>query len=194
MRQHKMTSRSIVQGLTNDTKPGLRALKQMKVPMAMSIWDRFNCMTESPRFSRTQRGDAKSGSVFMDRISPYVDTSLEKFATTLNKRMEARNSGVLPSRIDVLRRLGIPELLVCELIDLARDGVDELDVIIALLLMLADAGQLAPLSNDNLQTVKDLSHRISTERLNYLQNRLRDVVKHFVETEQYSDGGSLFIA
>jgi len=170
--------------------PRIVNVKQMMTPMVMSITLNSHRITESsPRFSRTQRAYAESGSVLMDRISPYADTSLEKFATALNKRMATRNSGVVPSRIDVLKMLGIPEMLVDELMHLARDGKDERELVIALLLLLVDAGQLAPLSNDNLQTVKDLTHKISHERLSYLQSRLRDVVRQLVEADQYSTRG-----
>jgi hypothetical protein len=175
--------------------PRIVNVKQMKAPMVMSFSLSSHCITEtSPRFSRRQSNNSGSSSNLMDRITHYADTSLEKFATALNDRMTERSAGVVPSRIEVLRRLGIPELLVREFTDRARDGEDEFELVIALLLMLADAGQLAPLSNDNLQTVKDLTHRISQERLSYLQSRLRDVVRQLVETEEHRNGGWLNIS
>jgi hypothetical protein len=105
-----------------------------------------------------------------------VDTLRENFALALNKRLGERNTGVVPSRIAVLVRLGLDDEIADALRQLVRDGANESEAVFALLLLLADLGQLADLSAANLDIVRKLSLRISAERLSELQSLLRDVM------------------
>ena len=145
-----------------------------------------------PLFSRRQLVDRPSSSVadtsvsFMQElmVDYSVDTLRENFALALNKRLGERNTGVVPSRIAVLVRLGLDDEIADALRQLVRDGANESEAVFALLLLLADLGQLADLSAANLDIVRKLSLRISAERLSelqgqlqsQLQSQLRDVV------------------
>jgi len=110
-----------------------------------------------------------------DHISAYRETP--GFPLALNKRMEERNTGIVPSRIAVLVSLGLDDEIVDLLHQLVRDGAYESEAVFALLLLLAEVGQLAELSAANLDIVKKLTHRISAERLSDLQSQLRDLVE-----------------
>jgi Ca-activated chloride channel family protein len=141
-----------------------------------------------PLFSRRQLVDRPSSSVadtsvsFMQElmVDYSVDTLRENFALALNKRLGERNTGVVPSRIAVLVRLGLDDEIADALRQLVRDGANESEAVFALLLLMADLGQLADLSAANLDIVRKLSLRISAERLSelqsQLQSQLRDVV------------------
>ncbi|MDP2286624.1 MAG: hypothetical protein Q8L06_21030, partial [Pseudohongiella sp.] len=108
--------------------------------------------------------------------SDSSDKVQRDFALALNKRMGERNTGVVPSRIAVLVRLGLDDEIADLLNQLVRDGADESEAVFALLLLLADVGQLADLSAANLDIVEKLTLRISAERLSELQDQMRDVV------------------
>jgi len=161
----------------------------VKVKQMMSILSEKHqeiSYQDMPAFLRRQSEPSESKTtMMMDRIPAFEEPALEKFAAALNRRMEERNSGVVPSRIEVLDRLGIPEQLMGELINLVRRGEDEFEVVFVLLLLLADMGQLSPLSENNLRIVKELHRRISPERLGYLQDRLRyHVVDYLAHPEK----------
>ena len=94
--------------------------------------------------------------------------------------MGERNTGVVPSRIAVLVRLGLDDEIAEALHQLVRDGADESDAVFALLLLMADVGQLADLSAANLDIVKKLTLRISSERLSELQGRLQSQLRDVV--------------
>jgi hypothetical protein len=137
-----------------------------------------------PLFSRRQQSHELSNSVadtsvsFMQElmVDYSVDTLRENFALALNKRLGERNTGVVPSRIAVLVRLGLDDEIADALRQLVRDGANESEAVFALLLLMADVGQLADLSAANLDIVRKLSLRISAERLSELQDKLRNVV------------------
>jgi hypothetical protein len=76
----------------------------------------------------------------------------------------------------VLVRLGLESDVADLLHQLVRDGADESEAVFALLLLLAEVGELADLSAANLDIVKKLTLRISAERLSELQGLLRDVM------------------
>jgi hypothetical protein len=141
-------------------------------------------MVDVPMFSRREKVNEFSSSVadtsvsFMQElmVDYSVDTLRQNFALALNKRLGERNTGVVPSRIAVLVRLGLESDVADLLHQLVRDGADESEAVFALLLLLAEVGELADLSAANLDIVKQLTLRISAERLSELQSQLRDVV------------------
>ena len=158
----------------------LKAMSDLSLPQFFSRQQ----MVDVPSFSRRQKVHELSSSIadtsvsFMqnvvDRFCLVEPTS--SFGLALNKRMGERNTGVVPSRIAVLVRLGLDDEISDLLNQLVRDGADESEAVFALLLLMADVGQLADLSATNLDIVKKLALRISAERLIELQGQLRDVV------------------
>ena len=60
------------------------------------------------------------------------------------------------------------------------------------MLLLADFGQLSPLSESNLRIVKELHLRLSPERIAYLQDRLRDDVVDYLAHPEKSRKKGLF--
>ena len=158
----------------------LKAMSDLSLPQFFSRQQ----MVDVPSFSRRQKVHELSSSIadtsvsFMqnvvDRFCLVEPTS--SFGLALNKRMGERNTGVVPSRIAVLVRLGLDDEIAEALHQLVRDGADESEAVFALLLLMADVGQLADLSATNLDIVKKLALRISAERLIELQGQLRDVV------------------
>jgi|GEM_PF-4997729 len=174
--------------------PDVVAIKQMAPPVSdMGYLD-------LPQFSRRQESHQHSSSVtkvsmslfenvieffssnklLVDSSDKVPSDSTDKvpsdFALALNKRMSERNTGVVPSRIAVLVRLGLDDEMADLLNQLVRDGADESEAVFALLLLLAELGQLDDLSAANLDIVKKLTLRVSAERLSELQSQLRDVV------------------
>ena len=174
--------------------PDVVAIKQMAPPVSDIGY------VDMPLFSRRQESRQHSSSVtevsmslfdnvieFFSSNKLHVDSSDKvsrdstdkvpsDFALALNKRMGERNTGVVPSRIAVLVRLGLDDEIADLLYQLAHDGADESEAVFALLLLLAELGQLADLSAANLDIVKKLTLRISAERLSELQSKLRDAV------------------
>jgi Ca-activated chloride channel family protein len=157
--------------------PSVVTVKQMAPTVTLSA-----CL-DIPMFSRQQVIDKlsirESSSSFIETVISNFrsDKPTSSFELALNKRMGERNNGVVPTRIAVLVRLGLDDEIVDLLHQLVRDGADESETVFALLLLLADVGQLDDLSAANLNIVKELSKRISEERLTYLQRSLRDVVE-----------------
>jgi hypothetical protein len=156
--------------------PSVVTVKQMAPPVTTSA-----CL-DIPMFSRVQLIDKP---LIHERGSSFIETVIGSFRSSkptssfdfaLNKRMGERNTSVVPSRIAVLVRLGLENEIADVLHQLVRDGADESETVFALLLLLADVGQLAELSAVNLDIVKNLTHRISAERLSDLQSHLREFV------------------
>jgi hypothetical protein len=159
--------------------PDVVAIKHMAPPLSDIEY------LDMPQFSRRQEVYQPSPSI-RENISSFLgpviisfcsDKPTSSFELALNKRMGERNTGVVPSRIAVLVSLGLDDQIAEALHQLVRDGADESEAVIALLLLLADVGQFDDLSAANLNIVKELSKRISEERLTYLQGSLRDVVE-----------------
>jgi Ca-activated chloride channel family protein len=163
--------------------PPLSAVSEMSDLQLPQFFSRQQ-MVDVPAFSRRQKVHELSSSIadtsvsFMqnvvDRFCLVEPTS--SFALALNKRLGERNTGVVPSRIAVLVRLGLDDEIADLLYQLVRDGADESEAVFALLLLLAEVGELADLSAANLDIVKKLTIRISAERLSELQGLLRDVM------------------
>jgi hypothetical protein len=158
--------------------PDVVAIKHMAPPLSDIEY------LDMPQFSRRQEVYQPSPSI-RENISSFLesvvisfcsDKPTSSFELALNKRMEERNTGIVPSRIAVLVSLGLDDQIAEALHQLVRDGADESEAVIALLLLLADVGQLTDLSAANLDIVKKLTQRISAERLSDLQSQLRDVV------------------
>ena len=155
--------------------PDVVAIKQMAPPVSGSDY------LEMPMFMRRQESRQYSSSVsevgvcFMQEVVDdlSLDTLPGNFPLALNKRMGERNSGVVPSRIAVLVRLGLYDEIADLLHQLVRDGADESEAVFALLLLLAELGQLDDLSAANLDIVKKLTLRVSAERLSDLQSQLQ---------------------
>jgi hypothetical protein len=170
--------------------PDVVAIKQMAPPVSaisdLSLPQFFSRqqMVDGPAFSRREQDHEPSSSVgdtsvsFMQElmVDYSVDTLRQNFALALNKRLGERNTGVVPSRIAVLVRLGLDDEIADALRQLVRYGANESEAVFALLLLMADVGQLADLSAANLDIVRKLSLRISAERLSELQDKLRNVV------------------
>jgi Ca-activated chloride channel family protein len=158
----------------------LHAMSDLSLPQFFSRQQ----MVDVPMFSRREKVNEFSSSVadtsvsFMQElmVDYSVDTLRQNFALALNKRLGERNTGVVPSRIAVLVRLGLESDVADLLHQLVRDGADESEAVFALLLLLAEVGELADLSAANLDIVKKLTVRISAERLSELQGLLRDVM------------------
>ena len=158
--------------------PDVVAIKHMAPPLSVIGY------LDIPQFSRRQEAHQPSPSIRESSLSCLEnviirfcsDKPTSSFELALNKRMEERNTGIVPSRIAVLVSLGLDDQIAEALHQLVRDGADESEAVIALLLLLADVGQLADLSAANLDIVKKLTLRISAERLSDLQSQLRDVV------------------
>lgn len=158
--------------------PDVVAIKQMAPPVSGSDY------LEMPMFMRRQESRqhvplvTETGVCFMQEVADglSLDTLPGNFPLALNKRMDERNSGVVPSRIAVLVRLGLYDEIADLLYQLVRDGADESEAVFALLLLLAELGQLDDLSAANLDIVKKLTLRVSAERLSDLQGQLCDVV------------------
>lgn len=157
--------------------PGVVSIKQMAAPLQVS-----ECF-DAPMFLRRQEAVKPS---MREKTKTFVETIVSRFrvtdplgnfASALNQRMGERSTGVVPTRIAVLVRLGLPDQLVSALHGLVHDGAEESEVVIALLLLLADAGQLATLNAANLKMVKEQAYRVTRERLSYLQSGLHDVVQ-----------------
>lgn len=154
--------------------PSVVSIKQMATPLHLSEY------LDIPRFYRRQEAEKPSirekAKSFVERIVSHfrVADSLGSFSSALNQRMDERSNGVVPTRIAVLVRLGLPDQLVDALHLLVQDGAEESEVVIALLLLMADGGQLATLSAANLEILKEQAHGISRERLSYLQSCLRE--------------------
>lgn len=109
-----------------------------------------------------------------EQISAYRE--VPTFSSVLNKRLGERNTGVVPTRIAVLVNLGLDSKIVEVLERLVREGEPEIEVVYALLVLMADAGKFNKLCATNLKVVQDLRSKLSADRLRYLQSRLRDVV------------------
>ncbi|MDP3516690.1 MAG: VWA domain-containing protein [Pseudohongiella sp.] len=166
--------------------PPLSAVSDLKAMSDLSLPQFFSKqqMVDVPSFSRREQVHELSSSVadtsvsFMqnvvDRFCLVEPTS--GFGLALNKRLGERTTGVVPSRIAVLVRLGLDDEIAEALHQLVRDGADESEAVFALLLLMADVGQLADLSATNLDIVKKLTLRVSAERLSELQGQLRYVV------------------
>ena len=159
--------------------PDVVAIKHMAPPLSDIGY------LDMPKFSRRQEVYQPSLSI-RENISSFIETSISHFRSdkptssfelALNKRMEERNTGIVPSRIAVLVSLGLDDEIADLLHQLVRDGADESEAVFALLLLLAEVGQLVNLSSANMTIVKELIHRISAERLSDLQSQLRDVVE-----------------
>lgn len=156
--------------------PPVSAVSEMRLPQFFS-----RQLVDVPSFSRRQESRQHVSSVtevgvcFMQEF--VDDLSLEKltsnFALALNKRLGERNTGVVPSRIAVLVRLGLDDEIAEALYQLVRDGADESEAVFALLLLLAELGQLDDLSAANLDIVEKLTLRVSAERLSELQSQLQ---------------------
>ncbi len=158
--------------------PDVVAIKHMAPPLSDIEY------LDMPQFSRRQEVYQPSPSI-RENISSFLESVVISFCSdkpkssfelALNKRMEERNTSIVPSRIAVLVSLDLDNEIADVLHQLVRDGADESEAVFALLLLLADAGRLANLSSANLTIVKELIHRISAERLSDLQSQLRDVV------------------
>jgi hypothetical protein len=168
----EMSVRSVI----SDTK----AMSDLSLPQFFSRQQ----MVDGPLFSRREKVNEFSSSIadtsvsFMQElmVDYSVDTLRQNFALALNKRLGERNTGVVPSRIAVLVRLGLESDVADLLHQLVRDGADESEAVFALLLLLAEVGELADLSAANLDIVKQLTLRISAERLSEIQGLLRDVM------------------
>jgi Ca-activated chloride channel homolog len=160
----------------------LKAMSDLSLPQFFSRQQ----MVDVPSFSRRQESRQHVSSVtevgvcFMQEFAD--DLSLEKltsnFALALNKRLGERNTGVVPSRIAVLVKLGLDDEIAEALHQLVRDGEDESEAVFALLLLLAEFGQLDDLSAANLDIVKKLALRVSAERLSDLQVQLQDQLRN----------------
>jgi hypothetical protein len=158
----------------------LHAMSDLSLPQFFSRQQ----MVDGPLFSRREKVNEFSSSIadtsvsFMQDIEEHycLDIVTDAFALALNKRLGERNTGVVPSRIAVLVRLGLDDEIAEALHQLVRDGADESEAVFALLLLLAEVGELADLSAANLDIVKQLTLRISAERLSELQGLLRDVM------------------
>ncbi len=159
--------------------PDVVAIKHMAPPLSDIGY------LDMPQFSRRQEAHQPSPSIresslsFLENVIIRFcsDKPTSSFELALYKRMEERNTGIVPSSIAVLVSLGLDDQIAEALHQLVRDGADESEAVFALLLLLADAGRLANLSSANLIIVKELIHRISAERLSHLQSCLRDVVE-----------------
>jgi hypothetical protein len=163
--------------------PDVVAIKQMAPPLSAE-----GAMSDlsMPRFLRRQQIDEPSLSIGESKSS-YLETVINHFSSdkptssfelALNKRLGERNTGVVPTRIAVLVRLGLDDEIAEALHQLVRDGADESEAVFALLLLLADVGQLADLSVANLNIVKQLTLRVSAQRLSELQGQLQSLLKN----------------
>jgi hypothetical protein len=147
--------------------PDVVAIKQMAPPVSDIGY------LDLPQFSRRQESHQHSSSVtevsmsLFDNVIEFFssdkvprdssDKVSRDFAQALNKRMGERNTGVVPSRIAVLVRLGLDDEIADLLHQLVLDGADESVAVFALLLLLAEVGQLDDLSAANLDIVKKLT-------------------------------------
>jgi len=162
--------------------PDVVAIKQM-APLVSDMG-----YLDLPQFSRRQESRQHSSSVaevsmsLMQSVMKHFssDKVPDNFALALNKRLGERNTGVVPTRIAVLVRLGLDDEIAEALHQLVRDGADESEAVFALLLLLADVGQLADLSVANLNIVKQLTLRVSAERLSELQGQLKSQLRDVV--------------
>jgi hypothetical protein len=155
--------------------PDVVAIKQMAPPVSGSDYLGMPMFMRRQVDCQTSSMVTEAGVCFMQEIADGL--SLDKlpgnFPLALNKRMGERNSGVVPSRIAVLVRLGLYDEIADLLHQIVRDGADESEAVFALLLLLAELGQLDDLSAANLDIVKKLTLRVSAERLSDLQSQLQ---------------------
>jgi hypothetical protein len=131
-------------------------------------------------FSRRQPDvdSQKNGLVMKVRelISSFRTGPKEIFSFALNKRMNERNTGVVPSRIAVLITLGLDDEIAVVLREQVRNGADESAAVFALLLLLAELNQLDELSPANLKIVLALKQKVPVELLSVLHAQLLPVV------------------